>query len=184
MPFHLAEVNIARLLQPLDHEQLADFVANLGPVNARAEEAPGYVWRLKDDVTDDATSIEAFRWDTADSAGVIVNLSVWVDLQHLLEFVYEPTHREVLSRRREWFHQVRDATTACWWVQAGHEPSPEEAEDRVLHLRAHGPTPYAFTLREHFPAPAEGQTYLPVSVPASAEAEAEAEQSDGATQLC
>src|SRR3954470_12985033 len=164
MTFQLAEVNIARLLQPLDHEQLADFVANLGPVNAIAEGFEGFVWRLKDDVTDDATSIEAFRWDTADSAGVIINMSVWVDLEHLLTFVYEPTHREVLRRRREWFHQVRDATTACWWVPAGHEPTPDEAEDRVLHLRAHGPTPYAFTLREHFPAPIDGQAYQPVSV--------------------
>src|SRR3954465_14703868 len=109
MTFQLAEVNIARLLQPLDHEQLADFVANLAPVNAIAEGFDGFVWRLKDDSeggSGDATSIEAFRWDTADSAGVIINMSVWVALPHLLEFVYEPTHREVLRRRREWFHQV------------------------------------------------------------------------------
>lgn len=183
MPFQLAQVNIARLLQPLDHAQLADFVANLAPVNAAAESARGFVWRLKDSSengTDDATSIEAFRWDTADSFGVIVNMSVWLDLQHLLDFVYDPKHREVLRRRREWFHQVRDATTACWWVAAGHEPTPEEAEDRVLHLRAHGPTAYAFTLREHFPPPTDGASYRPASVPASPEAT----QSDGLSQLC
>ena len=180
MTHQLAQVNIARLLQPLDHEQLADFVANLAPVNADAEAAPGYVWRLKDDVTDDATSIEAFRWDTADSYGVIVNMSVWVDLQHLLDFVYDPTHREVLKRRREWFHQVREATTACWWVPAGHQPTPAEAEDRVLHLRSHGPTPYAFTLREHFPPPSEGEAHPPVSVPGSRESD----ERDGLAQLC
>jgi Domain of unknown function (DUF3291) len=30
-----------------------------------------------------------------------------------------------------------------------------EAEDRLDHLRAHGPTARAFTLRQHFPPPGE-----------------------------
>ena len=28
-----------------------------------------------------------------------------------------------------------------------------DAEDRIRRLRAHGPTPAAFTLKEHFPPP-------------------------------
>ena len=35
----------------------------------------------------------------------------------------------------------------------GHIPTITEAEDRVRHLRAHGPTPHAFTLKVHFPPP-------------------------------
>jgi Domain of unknown function (DUF3291) len=42
---------------------------------------------------------------------------------------------------------------ALWWIPAGHTPTTAEAEGRVLHLREFGPTPYAFTLREHFPPP-------------------------------
>ncbi len=38
-----------------------------------------------------------------------------------------------------------------WWVPAGHRPTVAEAEARLLHLRTHGPTPYAFTLRTSFP---------------------------------
>jgi len=30
-----------------------------------------------------ATAIQAFDWDAAGSAGVIVNLSVWTDVEHL-----------------------------------------------------------------------------------------------------
>ncbi len=41
--------------------------------------------------------------------------------------------------------------TTLWWVPAGHRPSVAEAESRLLHLRGHGPTPYAFTLRTSFP---------------------------------
>jgi hypothetical protein len=39
----LAQVNIRRLLAPLDSAQLADFVAGLDPVNAAADAAPGFV---------------------------------------------------------------------------------------------------------------------------------------------
>lgn len=42
---------------------------------------------------------------------------------------------------------------ALWWVPAGHRPTVTEAEARLLHLRANGPAPYAFTLRTPFPAP-------------------------------
>ena len=34
-----------------------------------------------------------------------------------------------------------------WWVPAGHEPSVDEAEERLDYLRDHGPTPYAFTFK-------------------------------------
>jgi hypothetical protein len=150
MPFELAGVNIARLAAPLDDPQLADFVAALDPVNAAADVAPGFVWRLQ---TEDgnATAVHAFEWDTAGSAGVIVNLTVWSDVEHLAAFVYGPLHRQVLRRRREWFQRMREAYTACWWVPAGHRPSTDDAERRLLHLREHGPSPYAFTLRESYP---------------------------------
>ena len=46
-PAHqLAQVNVARLAAPLDSVQLAGFVANLAPVNAAADAADGFVWRL------------------------------------------------------------------------------------------------------------------------------------------
>ena len=40
MDYVLAQVNIGRLLAPLDSAQLADFVAALDPVNAVADAAP------------------------------------------------------------------------------------------------------------------------------------------------
>lgn len=64
MAFELAQVNIARLRAPLDDPQLADFVAALDPVNAAAERAPGFVWRLQTE-DGDATAVRAFEWDAA-----------------------------------------------------------------------------------------------------------------------
>jgi hypothetical protein len=45
--FHLAQINIATLLAPLDDPRLAEFVANLDRINELAEAAPGFIWRLK-----------------------------------------------------------------------------------------------------------------------------------------
>ena len=80
---------------------------------------------------------------------IIINFSIWEDLHALRQFVYQSAHAGILKRR--WFEQLTDAYVALWWVPAGHRPTVKEAETRLLHLRAHGPTEYAFTLRTSFP---------------------------------
>jgi hypothetical protein len=143
--FELAQVNISRLKSPLDSPELKDFVDSLEPVNATAEAADGYVWRLQSE-GGDATDVEIFG-----DSWLIVNLTVWRDLDALTSFMYQGRHRELLARRREFFERVAEAMTALWWVPAGHRPTVAEAESRLLHLRANGPTPYAFGLRTSFP---------------------------------
>jgi hypothetical protein len=148
----LAQVNIARLRAPLDSPVLADFVAALDPVNAAADAAPGFIWRLQAE-DGNATSVRAFEWDAAGGAGVIVNMSVWDSVESLAAFVYSDSHRPVLRRRRDWFEQMTEAYTAMWWIRRGTVPTTIESEERVRYLRAHGPSPYAFTFRAHFPPP-------------------------------
>ena len=134
MAFELAQVNIARLRAPLDSEQLADFVASLDPVNASADAADGFVWRLQGD-DGNATSIAAFEWDQGDSHGVIVNMSVWRGVD---EQAWMATRSPCASRRSEWFHRVSEATVA----RGGRRGAPPD--DRrgggVAQPRAHGPT--------------------------------------------
>ncbi|GAA1143668.1 heme-degrading monooxygenase HmoA [Kitasatospora gansuensis] len=145
---HLAQINIARLLFPIDGPELADFVAQLDPVNALAEQADGFVWRLVDSATEGTVRIYEDDW-------LIVNMSVWRDPDALEAFTYSPEHIAVLRRRREWFARAREAMTALWWVPAGHRPTVEEAERKLTELRAKGPTAEVFTLRETFPAPGQ-----------------------------
>jgi heme-degrading monooxygenase HmoA len=152
----LAQVNVGRLLAPMDSPMIADFAAALDPVNALADAAPGFVWRLQ---TEDgnATAVRGFEQDAEGApGGIIINMSVWESVEALAAFVYSDEHRAVLRRRREWFSRMRDAYAALWWIPRGHIPTVGEAEDRVQHLRAHGPTPHAFTLKEHFPPPESG----------------------------
>lgn len=144
----LAEVNIARLAAPLDSPQLKAFVDALDPVNAVADAADGFVWRLQSD-SGNATDYRVLGDDR-----MMINLSTWRDVAALRAFMYQGRHRELMSRRSDFFERLAEAATALWWVPAGHRPSAEEAESRLLHLREHGPTQRAFTLRTSF-APAE-----------------------------
>jgi hypothetical protein len=146
--FHIAQVNIALPREPLDAPLLAEFVAALAPVNAAADAAPGFVWRQQTE-DGDATAIRAFGDER-----LIVNLSVWESVQALRAFAYaNREHIDVLRRRREWFEQLGEAHMVLWWVPAGHEPTVREAEQRLARLRAIGPSPEAFTFRQHFSAP-------------------------------
>ncbi len=121
-------------------------MALLDPVNAIADRAPGFVWRLQ---TEDgnATSIPVLG-----DARLIVNMSVWASIDELAAFVYRSGHVAVMRRRREWFERIK-VFMALWWVPAGHLPTVAEAEERLSHLRSHGPTAHAFTFRRRFPAP-------------------------------
>lgn len=147
MAFHVAQINVSRPAEPLDSPRLADFVAALAPINALADAAAGFVWRLQ---TEDgnATAIRVLDDDT-----LIVNMSVWESIDALGAFVYRSPHTGVMRRRREWFVPMRESITALWWVPAGTVPTVADGERRLRHLRAHGPTPTAFTLRMPFPSP-------------------------------
>lgn len=144
--YQLAQLNIAMMKAPLDSPELADFVANLERINALAEQSPGYVWRLQDEAGD-ATAIRPF------GAEVLVNMSVWQDVQSLSDYVYKSAHTEMLKRRREWFERVEQAHQVLWWVPEGHRPTVQEAAERLAQLREHGPGELAFTFRQTFAAP-------------------------------
>ncbi|MCW2915447.1 MAG: hypothetical protein JWN52_3515 [Actinomycetia bacterium] len=145
--FHLAQVNISRMRLPLDHPEMAEFMALLDPINALAEGTPGFVWRLTGGESNDATSIRPFEDDT-----IMINFSVWSSRQALWDFVYRSEHLDPLRRRREWFTRVADPYLVLWWIPAGHTPTVAEAIERLDLLRREGPTPHAFTFREAFDA--------------------------------
>src|SRR6266704_3555306 len=82
---HLAQLNIARPRAPLDE------------INALADNAPGFVWRLVDGDGGDATSLRPYGPD------LMVNMSVWESVETLYEFAYRTAHLDVVRRRGEWF---------------------------------------------------------------------------------
>ncbi|WP_410658078.1 DUF3291 domain-containing protein [Amycolatopsis sp. lyj-112] len=150
--FELAQVTIARMLAPFKDPSMQDFVTGLALVNASADVAPGFIWRLQ--VEDgDMSAVRAFDWDMGDSFGVLPNISVWTSVEALSDFVFSGEHLAYLKRRREWFLPVKDMMTALWWVPSGHQPTVDECVAKVRHLRENGPIPEVFTLRTQFPRP-------------------------------
>jgi hypothetical protein len=128
---------------------MREFMEALDPVNAVADQSPGFVWRLQTE-EGNATALHVF-----DDDGLIVNMSVWESIEALRGFVYStPAHLQVMRRRREWFERM-EVYLALWWVPAGHIPTLAEAEERVTLLSAIGPSPEAFTFRRHFPPPGD-----------------------------
>jgi Domain of unknown function (DUF3291) len=147
--YHLAQLNVARMLAPITSETMSGFVAQLAPINAMADTAPGFVWRLQTD-EGDATGIRVF-----DDDAIIVNMSVWESVDALRAFVYRSAHVEIMRKRREWFAHMADAYLVLWWVQAGHRPTISEAIERLETLRRLGPSSRAFSFRSLHPPPTD-----------------------------
>jgi hypothetical protein len=145
--FHLAQLNVARAIAPLDGPELAGFMAELDRINALAEAAPGFVWRLQGD-SGNATDLSI-----GDDPRFIPNMSVWRSPEELFHFVYRTAHTQVMARRREWFEKMETMHQVLFWVPAGHLPTLEEAMDRLDHLDRHGPSATAFTFKARFPHP-------------------------------
>jgi hypothetical protein len=146
MEFHLAQINIGKILAPIDSSVMAEFVANLDRINALAENSEGFVWRLKDD-SNSATSIKVYNDDL-----IIVNMSVWEHIDYLFQYVYQSAHVEIFKRRKEWFEKMSEMHMVLWYVPAGHKPSVNEAVEKLNFLRKNGETPLAFTFKKRFTA--------------------------------
>ncbi len=144
LTYHLAQINIARMLAAIDDPIMAEFVANLDPINALAERSPGFVWRYQTPAGN-ATSLRIY-----DDELIIVNFSVWESVDALKEYIYKSAHTEFMRRRKQWFEKMPEMFMALWWIPAGAIPTPQEAARRLEHLRQHNETSYAFSFRKSF----------------------------------
>ncbi len=155
--YHLAQVNIARMLAPLSDPLMAGFVAKLDEVNALADASPGFIWRFQTS-TGNATAVRPYEDDF-----IIFNMSVWASLEALSHYIYamESEHRQVMKQRRRWFERFDGPYMALWWIPQGHIPTVEEAKARLESLRIHGETAFAFSFKRPFPAPDARDEELP-----------------------
>ena len=147
MNYHLAEINIAKFRLPAEHPANTDFIQSLDRVNAIAEAQPGFIWRLIGS-GNSAVDIQAY-----DDPNIIVNMSVWRDMESLAAFAYRNAeHREIMRRRREWFDKI-DFHLALWWVPQGHMPTVAEGKERLELFGRIGASADAFVFGRPFPPP-------------------------------
>jgi Domain of unknown function (DUF3291) len=145
---YLAQINIARLHQSLGHVDNAEFVAALDAINLLAEASAGFVWRLQDDDGKSASYVVVY-----DDPNLIINMSVWTDVESFRHFVYRSGHSAYLRRKKEWFESSELDQIACWWIEEGTTPNPADGARRLEHLRAHGPSQEAFRLTDPLEPP-------------------------------
>ena len=145
--WHLAQINVGRLVAPNGDPAVQPFFDALDRVNALADASPGFIWRLQDE-GGNAANIQV----TADPL-FIVNMSVWGDADALFDFVYRSAHTPEMARRREYFGRFDGAYQALWWIPAGTVPSISDGLARLWQLDRFGPSLHAFTFKARFPAP-------------------------------
>lgn len=145
--FNIAQINIALGQDQIESELMEGFVQRLDEINAIADQAPGFVWRLQTE-DGDATTIQAFG-----DPLIIVNMSVWESIESLRNFVYKSLHVELIRDRDAWFSKMPEMHQALWWIPDDHLPSTDEAKVRLAHLQRHGATAEAFTFAKLFKPP-------------------------------
>ncbi len=141
----LAECNVALPAAALDAPAMSGFVKAVDDVNWLADTSKGFLWRLPPQ--DGPVTFGQLGDDR-----VIVTLSIWTDFEALQKYVYRSGHTLFMQRRNRWFVPLGGFTTAMWWVDEGMRPTVDEGLGRLIHLRLHGPTPHAFSLRRQFDA--------------------------------
>jgi hypothetical protein len=134
---HLAQFNIARVRYALDDPRMKEFVDNVARVNGLAETIEGFVWRLQDE------SGNAMNMTVYDDPRILPNLTVWENVAALERFVWQTLHKRFYGRREEWFERI-ETPLVLWFVPQGHRPSMAEGVGRLDHLKAYGPSEYAF----------------------------------------
>lgn len=146
--YQLAQINIAKMKgEDINAPIMKDFVENIDRINQLAEASRGFVWRLKDE-EDNALSINPFPDNS-----LLINVSVWTDIEHLKQYVYQSMHAEIMQRKREWFHHFKDFHYALWWTKTGEYPSAEAAAKKLSQLQAKGPNQEVFTFNTAYPPP-------------------------------
>ena len=139
--YHLAELNIGRLVAAPDDPRVAEFMGALDQINGLGKRMPGFVWMMEGSGAPGTGNTENH---IGDDPQFVANLTVWEDVETLEAFVFNTVHRQFYERRAEWFEVLGDMHFVMWWVPEGHRPSLEEALERLAHLRAHGDSEAAF----------------------------------------
>ncbi len=144
---HLAQLNIAESRFPMSDKRMDSFTLKIDAINALADRAEGFVWRLKDNDPniDGALSLRLPEADTA-----LVNMSVWKNLKSLYDFVYMTAHAKIMQANQDNFHILKANHFVLWWIDVGHIPSLMEAKQRLDNIRKNGPTKTAFTFKTAF----------------------------------
>lgn len=145
MIYHLAQLNLAQSkFSSPNAPGMRSFRDNIQKVHQVAFQAEGFIWMWDESeypIADD---------DPFQDPTLLVNMSVWRDIETLKHFTYKTFHVEIFKRKKEWFKHFGKAYQVMWWIKEGHLPTLKEAKAKLDQLETHGPTIEAFTFSHPF----------------------------------
>ena len=130
---------------------MESFTGRIDAINALADRADGFVWRLTDD---DEDVDGALNLRLPDDENTLVNMSIWTSLEALFAFIYKTAHAKVMTDNRSKFTPLKNNHYVLWWIKSCHIPDLVEAKLKLDFLRENGPSSKAFTFK--FPFSASG----------------------------
>jgi len=156
----LAQLNIAESRYPMSDTRLDGFTGKIDAINALADRADGFIWRLTDDDTDidGALSLRLPGNDTT-----LVNMSVWENLKSLYDFIYKTAHAKVMQSNFQNFIPFVKNHYVLWWVEDGHIPNLTEANSRLEAIRKNGPNLSAFNFKDAYGANGAKCSFVPTN---------------------
>ncbi len=138
---NIAELNIGRLLAPVGDPRVAGFIDAIDRVNGLGKRMDGFVWMMEGSGEVNAGNTEAC---VDGDPQMITNLTVWRDVAALEAFVWNTVHRQFWERRQDWFEILGAQHFVMWWVPQGHQPTLDEALERLEMRRTQGDSAQAF----------------------------------------
>ncbi len=141
MTMHLAELNVGRLLAPTDDPRVAEFMDALDRVNGLGKRMPGFVWMMEGSGEPGTGNTDA---KIGGDPQYVSNLTVWEDVASLETFVWKTVHKQFYDRRADWFEVLGQMHFVMWWVPAGHQPTLDEALEKLAYKQDHGDSDAAF----------------------------------------
>lgn len=145
--YQLAQINVANAKANQNSNIMRGFVDRLDEIHQLADNAPGFVWRLQMEDGEDG-SLSVFN-----DPLLLINITVWEDIDSLRHFVYKTIHKELVRDRLDWFDNMPAMHQTLWWVPRGHIPTLQEAKQKLDLIRNEGPTENAFSFAKQFIAP-------------------------------
>jgi hypothetical protein len=144
----VAIYTVGRLKHPNEHPASREFFEVGYKVMMQAEFSGQMVKEFSTYGVPDPKETETIKGD----GEPVLTLTVWKSLQSLHHFTYNGKHMQALQNRSKWIeaHQGKRPTYVVWWSEQVKDVSWEEAFKRYNYYIQHGPTPYAFDLKQAF----------------------------------
>ena len=113
---------------------MADFVNNTERINALASKSIGYFWNLEERPDKEKED----RLAVFDKDSLLVNMTVWENRKSLFNFVYNTAHKDIMTRKKEWFKKMPTMHMVLWHIPECHQPTISEGKKWLEYLRAKG----------------------------------------------